>query len=312
MLAPEFRTLCAVLLAGYLSVHGLRKSSLNYSGAVAAFLVGFCSFVSSYRFGIILIVFYYTSSKLTKVDESRKSKLEAHYQSGGQRNYIQVFANSLAATIIAVVYMYFVGDDDHVTCEYSESSNTISVLGYSLFRKQLAFYLWCMYLAHYSCATADTWASELGVLAKYPPRLVTTFFIQTVPPGTNGGMSIVGTLASAAGGIFIGLTFYALSLFGGAEDVPPETSQFPMVYLGCICGVLGSLFDSILGGSLQATYYSKERKCIVKKSDPDFQKDDSIRCICGIDVLSNEQVNAVSILLTMVASVFFGKMIFCT
>jgi uncharacterized membrane protein len=179
----------------------------------------------------------------------------------------------------------------------------------------LVFQLWCAYLAHYSCAAADTWASEVGILAKGSPRLVTSLFLRTVPPGTNGGMSPLGTAASAAGGLFIGLIFYvgAVAMRWGApaDSLSPALSQFPMVYLGGACGLLGSLFDSLLGATLQASYYSKDRKCIVKQSDPDFSADKSVVLICGADVMSNEQVNVVSILLTMLCSIHIGGLVFC-
>ena len=121
-------------------------------------------------------------------------------------------------------------------------------------------------------------------------------------------MSAVGTAASAAGGLFIGLVFYVASF---ALPKEPLFSQLPMAWTGAVCGILGSLFDSLLGATLQATYFSKDRKCIVKKSDPEFETDKSISLICGMDVLSNEQVNFVSILLTMLCSVWIGDCMYC-
>jgi uncharacterized membrane protein len=53
-----------------------------YIGAISALLVGFGSFAVSYRFGVILILFYYSSSKLTKVKEDIKAKLEDGYVIG--------------------------------------------------------------------------------------------------------------------------------------------------------------------------------------------------------------------------------------
>ena len=67
-------------LACYLALHGLKRNSLSKSGAVAAFIVGFLSFLASYRFGCILILFYYSSSKLTKVDEKKKSNMEENFK----------------------------------------------------------------------------------------------------------------------------------------------------------------------------------------------------------------------------------------
>src|ERR1700761_5268088 len=58
--------------------------------------------------------------------------------------------------------------------------------------------------SHFACCLGDTLASELGILSSSPPRLVTTW--KPVPPGTNGGVSVGGTLASVVGGIIMGFT----------------------------------------------------------------------------------------------------------
>jgi len=50
----------------------------------------------------------------------------------------------------------------------------------------------------------DTLASELGILSPTPPILITTF--KPVPPGTNGAISLGGTLASIGGGLIMGFT----------------------------------------------------------------------------------------------------------
>ncbi|TBU36320.1 integral membrane protein DUF92-domain-containing protein, partial [Dichomitus squalens] len=52
---------------------------------------------------------------------------------------------------------------------------------------------------HFACCLGDTLASELGILSRSPPILITT--LKRVPPGTNGGLSVLGTLASVGGGL---------------------------------------------------------------------------------------------------------------
>jgi uncharacterized membrane protein len=49
-----------------LSLHGVLKGSLSRSGAIFATIVGFISFASNMRLGLILILFYYSSSKFTR------------------------------------------------------------------------------------------------------------------------------------------------------------------------------------------------------------------------------------------------------
>jgi len=83
------RYVWAVAIATLLSFHGLKKKSLSLSGACAAFFVGFCSFAVGVRFGVILILFYFTGSQLTKMGKHRKAQIEEDYAVGGQRSWIQ-------------------------------------------------------------------------------------------------------------------------------------------------------------------------------------------------------------------------------
>ena len=290
------RIALALLISLGLAVHGKKKKSLATSGAIAAIVVGFCSFATSYRFGIILIAFYYTGSKLTKVKEDIKAKLEDEYALGGQRNWIQVLANSVLATAVCITYYIYFGEDSHISFETKHNGNRS--------------YLLILYISHYACAAADTWASELGILSISKPRLVTTFFLREVPPGTNGGMSILGTVASLAGGAFIGLVFWLMSFFTVTGDVP--SNQFAAVIIGAVAGLLGSLFDSIMGATLQASYYSKNRKCIIKMNKKKHTADLDVIRICGSDVLTNEDVNFWSIALTCIVMYWLGPIIFCS
>ena len=306
MSAVVIRFAIAAILALALALHGYSKKSLSTSGAITAFIVGFLSFAASYRFGFILILFYYTSSKLTKLKENVKATLEDNYVIGGQRGALQVLACSIAGTLVCVLYFSRIGEDSHV--DFGTSSNdVIDFIIFTFPRKKAAAYLWSMYIAHYACAAADTWASELGILSTSKPRLVTTLFIREVPHGTNGGMSILGTMASMAGGAFIGIVFWAMSTLINSDNLH-SPKQYPMILVGLICGFLGSLIDSILGATVQSTYYSSEKKCIVKNPESSKEKLDHI---CGFNYLSNEGVNVVSICLTMFLSLWLSPVVFC-
>jgi hypothetical protein len=58
-------------------------------------------------------------------------------------------------------------------------------------------------LGQFGCCLGDTLASELGILSKSKPILITT--LRPVPPGTNGAMSLLGTAVSILGGGAVGL-----------------------------------------------------------------------------------------------------------
>jgi len=101
---------------------------------------------------------------------------------------------------------------------------------------------WVGFAAALAAVNADTWATELGVLNPHPPRLITKLN-QVVEKGTSGGISLLGTLASLAGSFVIALP---ASLF---------TSNWSLIPIITLAGLFGSLFDSLLGATVQAMYY---------------------------------------------------------
>jgi len=93
-------------------------------------------------------------------------------------------------------------------------------------------------------AAADTWASELGVRSRTPPRSIVTG--QLVPPGMSGGVTGLGWLAAGAGALLIGAVFAAFDRArGGRSDA---------IVRALAGGLVGTLADSIAGATIQAGY----------------------------------------------------------
>lgn len=103
-------------------------------------------------------------------------------------------------------------------------------------------WVWIGFSSALAAVNADTWATELGVLNPTPPRMITNLS-KIVEKGTSGGISLVGTLASLAGSSLI--AFLASYL----------TDNWSLFLLIAFSGLTGSLFDSLLGGTVQAMYY---------------------------------------------------------
>jgi len=301
--------LLALLFATALSYRGLRKQSLSKSGALAAWVVGFLTMATSLRFGALMILFYQSSSMLAKFRSETKARFEEDHKQGGQRSAAQVLACSLLGTIVAAVFACLLGADD-VPLNFDKH----------LLRSQLL----CAYVGHYACCNGDTWASEIGILSPSSPRLVTAFFRRVVPRGTNGGMSWTGTGASIAGGAFIGAGHTVVGLLLGIGDEGRGDGWVSgwmfMSVVGAMCGFLGSLCDSVLGGLLQPTWYCAERKRVVKhpregekEGGREGGRRGSVTLISGVDLLSNEQVNVVSVLVTTLVAPVLGRMLwyFC-
>jgi uncharacterized protein (TIGR00297 family) len=94
-----------------------------------------------------------------------------------------------------------------------------------------------------AASAADTWATEIGLLARGSPRSIRT--LRRVPPGTSGAISVPGSIAMIGGAAFIA----ALAvLFHAPRAVAAG------IFLG---GVAGAIADTALGATLQ-----ERRRCL--------------------------------------------------
>lgn len=161
-------------------------------------------------------------------------------------------------------------------------------------------------LGHYAACMGDVLASELGILSSSPPRLITNP-ARVVPPGTNGGVSAFGTLCSALGGLIIGGAFVASESFRcSGFDLRLAASY---VALGTFGGFAGSGIDSLLGATMQRTWYSTKSKQVLLGSRHlrnSGIEDDDWTVITGHDILNNNAVNIISATLGASLIAFVG------
>jgi uncharacterized membrane protein len=119
---------------------------------------------------------------------------------------------------------------------------------------------------NYAAVAADTFSSELGILATSKPRLITRPWV-TVPPGTNGGVTATGIHAGLLGSFIISATATLLlpfcpttifgltgTLGGGVTTIGwSMRSRLNFTLIMTFVGLCGSLLDSVLGALLQAS-----------------------------------------------------------
>jgi uncharacterized protein (TIGR00297 family) len=98
--------------------------------------------------------------------------------------------------------------------------------------------LFAIALAALAEAAADTASSEFGQVFGGTPRMITT--LRKVEPGTDGAITIVGTLAGV-------IAAAAVAAFGTWAISGDRT----MFWISCAAGVFGLLFDSILGATFE-------------------------------------------------------------
>ncbi|XP_077121402.1 transmembrane protein 19 isoform X2 [Ranitomeya variabilis] len=237
-------------------------------------LVGFLLTVANYSFFSALLMFFFTSSKLTKWKGEAKKKFDSEYKEGGQRNWVQVFCNGGVPAELALLYMVENGPGEmpiDFSKEYTASWMCLSLLG------------------ALACSAGDTWASEIApVLSKSSPRLITTW--EKVPVGTNGGVTIIGLFASLLGGLCVGMAYFASQLLF-VNDLEIAAPQWPVILYGAMAGLIGSILDSYLGAIMQYTGFDETTGKIV--NHPTI----GAKLISGKPILDNNAVNLFSSIL---------------
>jgi len=93
-------------------------------------------------------------------------------------------------------------------------------------------------LAALAEAAADTVSSEVGQVLGSRPRLITT--LRQVEPGTDGAISLAGTLAGVAAAVLVALA--------GTLALGSDRTVFA---ISCAGGIFGLFFDSLLGATLE-------------------------------------------------------------
>lgn len=134
------------------------------------------------------------------------------------------------------------------------------------------------FLSSISCSLADTLASELGPLDRRGPWMITSF--RKVPHGTSGAISIVGTLSSFLGSFIIPLEALIFSMIDSTALILSST-----------LGFLSSIFDSLLGATLQAKFLCERDGSLVE--DPSLCDGRAAR-LSGLPWLDNHSVNLIS------------------
>lgn len=225
-LATDLAVGAALAAAAAMAAHRLRL--LTAGGAAGAAVVGGVVLVlGGWEWALLLIGFFASSSAITQWRADDKAAAGRRFAKGGRRDLGQVLANGGLPALLAIAHWRF-----------PEAQ------------------LFAAYAGALGVATADTWATEVGLLAEAPPRLVTSG--RVVAPGTSGAVTVLGTVAAVVGAAAVGLAaavLYSLRdvvLFGGFGLWDP--AGLPLLPIVALAGLSGAAVDSLLGATLQAQY----------------------------------------------------------
>ena len=235
------------VLAGVIAVIAWRARSLAWTGACAAVAIGTSAVTAGWDWGTLLVLYFVSSSALSHFRKRDKDIVAAgRVEKSGERDGVQVIANGGVFAVAALAYA------------------------------QEPRLLWQLAGAGALAASAaDTWATEIGILARSRPRSILT--MRPVEPGVSGGVTVSGTAASVAAS---GLMALATALLGW-----PAAAAMA-AFLG---GIAGATLDSVLGASLQSRRYCDA--CGHATEQRVHRCGAATRRAGGLAVLTNDGVN---------------------
>ena len=176
------RVATSVAIALAISLVARRARVLDTSGTIAATIVGALALVAGWRWGVLLLLYFASSSALSRLGAPTKEhRTSGVIEKGGARDALQVLANggvfALAATLATV---------------FPHDARWLALGAGAL-----------------AASASDTWATEIGTLVGGTPRSI--LGLGPVAVGMSGGVTVAGTFAALAGAVFVSVATALLS-----------------------------------------------------------------------------------------------------
>lgn len=204
---------------GVLALAGYFARSVNLSGALGGWFLGAIIILcAGWPLYVTLLAFFVIGSAATKLGYHRKAKMGLSQEEGGRRGFSHAFANAGVAAICAVAVSRL-AELPQITLVY------------------------LMAIASLATAAADTTASEIGQLIGRRPFLPLT--LRRVPVGTEGAVSIEGTVA----GLLAGTAVAVAGVLAFDYGLLPGWAKVGWTGVALVAGsaFLGSYLESIAG-----------------------------------------------------------------
>ncbi len=212
-----------LIVNAVLAFVGYLAKSVNFSGALGGLVLGAILILGAgWPMYVALLAFFIIGTATTKLGYQRKARAGLAQEGGGRRGFSHAFSNVGVAAI----------------CAIAVSRIARSTQG----MHELELLPMFMGIASLATAAADTTASEIGQLIGRRAFLPLT--LRRVPVGTEGAISVEGTLAGALGGFLVAIAG-ALSV----DRMFAEVVRFswPVVIALTLSAFLGSYIESIVG-----------------------------------------------------------------
>lgn len=208
-----------------LALAGYFARSVSFSGALGGWVLGaILIFGAGWPLYVALLAFFVIGTGCTKLGYARKARLGLAQEGGGRRGFSHAFSNVGVATLCAIAVSRL--------SRSAEDPMEWMTLAY------------LMGIAALATAAADTTASEIGQLLGRRAFLPVT--LKRVPVGTEGAISIEGTLAGLIGGFLVALAGVAAFNYGLPRPFGPATGLAAIALLTA-AAFAGSWIESLVG-----------------------------------------------------------------
>ena len=217
--------LLKIVVITAIGVVSLLLKTASLSGFVAGMILGGVVIVFGGWDAFIVIAFFHVvAAAFTRFRYEKKRRMGVAQEKGGARGWGNVVANGAWAAA-AVGFESIVGGRGFVGA----------------------------YLASVSTGLADTLATEIGLLSRREPRLITDLR-KTVERGASGGVTPLGTSVALLASATIGALAVALTGPIGVDGMLAGTPASTMLLTSVVGGLVGTTADSIIGATVQGMY----------------------------------------------------------
>ena len=209
----------APLINAVLALTAYYSKLVSRSGAIGGFVVGtLIYFFLDWRGSVVLVTFFVLGTLVTKVKYKEKAAKGIAQEDQGRRGAKHAFANCLTGLILGLLTWLSMMSSDRGNFPF------LFLLGYT---------------AAFATALADTASSEIGQAYGRTTVLLTNW--KRVPPGTEGAVSLEGTLAGIMASVILALVAFWVR----AISFPQE------ILIVVVAAFIGNVLESIIGSTIE-------------------------------------------------------------
>lgn len=217
---PWPRTQVWLVINTILAIAGWALRTVDFSGFIGGWFLGTVIILGGgWPLYVALLAFFIIGTFCTKIGYARKARRGLAQEKEGRRGFSHAFSNTGVAAICAIA-----------VTRLARTSVSTAVAITPLF----------MAMASLATAAADTTASEIGQLIGR--RAFLPLSLRRVAVGTEGAISLEGTVAGILGGAVV-----AMAGTTAASIIWPLPYRTHLIVLITICAFAGSYLESLAG-----------------------------------------------------------------